>query len=527
MSKTVFRYDERAGSLRSPVRTAQGFLRADGHAARVGIYKYRRADGSFRYELRPPEEVFHPDSLASYDGAPITIGHPRRADGELEDVTADNVRKYEVGTVSGAARRDGDLVATTSLIKDAAAIKRVEGGMRELSPGYRIRYDETPGIAPQYATPDNPTGRYDGVQRDIRVNHQALVPEARGGHSIQLRMDDAELVMREEHRTDSNVRLTTVADGHQHSIDLDGSWSPWSAGSPMSGCTSYATATGKEHGHTHDWIRNQDGSITIAMSEDHTHGILDEDGRTMTGLVITPAQRGDALFDRSARTPDRGPMTTPQTGHAPPPDAAEQLRLATVRADEAERLATEQRTRADSLAADRDGLQAELTTLKERLRETENKLNAGTAAVETAAVLEQRRRADNAERELRQERDSFPAAVRKRASLVSKATAVLPTLRCDSLTDREILTQAIKHLVPKEPLGADVSDDYMRRRFDALVEDRAAYGASLSRASQTLAVRTDAPPARAQNQQQRSDSLPWSDQWKGGVGEYATNHKGG
>ncbi len=519
MSKTVFRYDERAGSLRSPTRTAQGFLRADGHAARVGIYKYRRADGSFRYELRPPEEVFHPDSLASYDGAPITIGHPRRADGELEDVTADNVRRHEVGTVSGAARRDGDLVATTSLIKDAAAIKRVEGGMRELSPGYRIRYDETPGFAPQYATPDNPTGRYDGVQREIRVNHQALVSAARGGQSIQLRMDDAELVM----RADLGAVMTTAEKGHQHLIEMR----DWNGSERSAGDTSWSVTEGETDGHAHPWIRDISGKITIGESEGHTHGIVDANAQALVAAGAA-LSRGDGHFDQSTTGSHRGPMTTTQTGHAPPPDAAEQIRLLTVRADEADRVATEQRSRADSLAADRDGLRAELTTVKERLAATEAKIAAGTSAVETAAVLELRKRSDAAERDLATVRNELPALVRQRAGLVAKATAVLPTLRADSLTDREILTQAIRHLVPKEPMGPEVSDDYLRRRFDALVDDRAAYGASLARASHTLAVRHDSVPApRAPEHQQRADQLPWADQWKAGVGEFATSHSKG
>lgn len=189
MSKTVFRYD-RGGALRSPVTTPHGFLRAQGHAARTGIYKYRRADGSIQRELRPREEVMHPDSLASYASAPVTLEHP--AD---EEVTAENVRRHEVGHVEGPARADGDAVATDTLIKDAKAIKAVKAGKQELSPGYKIRIDETPGFAPEYADAENPTGRYDAVQRDIRVNHLAIVDRARGGSAMRLRMDAAEEVL--------------------------------------------------------------------------------------------------------------------------------------------------------------------------------------------------------------------------------------------------------------------------------------------------------------------------------------------
>lgn len=197
MSKTAFRYD-RGGTLRPPTTTPQGFLRVDGHAARVGIYEYRRADGSIQRELRSHKEVMHPDSLASYQDASVTLGHPAE-----EEVTADNVRKHEVGTVSGAARQDGDAVAVSLTVKDAKAIKQIRSGTQELSPGYKIKLDETPGFAPEYATPSNPTGRYDAVQREIRVNHQAVVPRARGGSGMRLRMDDAEIVLPAERNEDT------------------------------------------------------------------------------------------------------------------------------------------------------------------------------------------------------------------------------------------------------------------------------------------------------------------------------------
>lgn len=212
-------------------------------------------------------------------------------------------------------------------------------------------------------------------------------------------------------------------------------------------------------------------------------------------------------------------MTTQNPGNAMPPDPAEQVRLLTIRTDEAERAVSEQRTRADAAVREVEGLRAELVTARERITALNAQISAGTAAVETAAVMEQRRRADAVEQELAQVRAQQPELVRRRAGLVAKAQAVLPTLRADGLSDREIIVQALRHLAPKEPTGPEVSEDYLRRRLDALIDDRAAYGASLSRASQTLAPR--AP--QSQNNQARADELPWADRWKGGLGEYSTN----
>lgn len=210
-------------------------------------------------------------------------------------------------------------------------------------------------------------------------------------------------------------------------------------------------------------------------------------------------------------------MSNIQTGSATP-NEAEQIRLLTVRTDEAERSLAEERRRADSLAADRDGLKADLTTVKERLAETEAKLAAGASAVETAATLDLKRRLDAAELAMTQLKASIPEMVRQRANLVAKANAVLPAMRCDGLTDREIMVQAVRSLKSKEPTGPDVSDDYLRRRLDALIEDRTAHGASMTRAAMALAPRQPAPTS-----EKRNDELDWANRWKGGLGQYATN----
>lgn len=504
--------------------TAQGFLRADGYAARVGIYEYRGDNGKTSYELRPREEVFHPDSLASYQTAPITINHPT---GEKESdklVSADNVKKLEVGTVMADGREDGDYVAIDSVIKDARAIKLIQGGTQELSPGNRIDLDETPGYDPRYATSTNPLGRYDAVQRNIRVNHIAIVKAARGGSQVRLRMDEADSV-----RADGDVDLTSIEAGHQHSINTCGTqdgcgYTPW--GGPISrdsGCTSWAVSAGADDGHQHDWVRNADGTITLAMSQGHTHTIIEDDPRYAPSANGMPIVRSDHQIDRSNGVHDSGRMTTPPTGSAPAPDAAEQIRLLTVRADAADRVAGERNELLATTRRDSDALRAQLATAVERVAALEAQLRAGSAVVETQAVHEQRTRADSAERELSQLRAAQPALIRRRAGLVAKAGAVLgPEFRADGLNDREILIAGIRRLRPKEPTGPEVTDEYLASRFDSLVDDRTEYGASLGRASETLQVRrVDSLPAPVLPAQ-----VPWADRWKLGAGQFATRKDG-
>jgi hypothetical protein len=187
----VMRFDS-GSSLRPPVETPQGYLRVDGYAARVGIYEYAdpKYPGGIRRELRPAEEVSRMDSLAGYEGAPITVMHPPKM------LTAENTHAYEVGAATLPGRMDGDNVAVAMVVKDRKTVGKMKAKeLTELSPGYRIRLDHTPGNDPRYATPRNPRGEYHVVQRDIEINHMALLPpdHARGGNGMSVRMDGVDV----------------------------------------------------------------------------------------------------------------------------------------------------------------------------------------------------------------------------------------------------------------------------------------------------------------------------------------------
>lgn len=545
---TVLRTDRAA--LRKPVITSQGFYRADAHAARIGILEYRNDDGTVRRELRSAEEVSDPDSLASYDQAPVTIQHPRNPDGTPGLVTAENVHKLEVGSVAGVGRMDDDHVATTVVLKHDKAIRRAKAGLQELSPGYQIDLDETPGEDPRYGYPGNPQGRFDARQRKIRVNHVALVDHARAGSTTRLRIDSADAMSM---GGESDVDLTNVVKGHQHTINTAQmccascgmSCPPGATCCGMcggmcrmanSGTTSWAVSddAGDKGGHSHDWVRNADSSITIAWSDAHTHTILEDETRPAPAPGFVPAPGATPIVgsyvepQASARADELDrPGPGPEIGHmptsVPPPDPSEQIRLLTVRADEADRIAATRHDALTTVTGERDGLRAELTTAKERVVALEAQIAAGTGAVENAAVHEQRTRADAAERELQKVRDQQPGMVRARASLVSKAQATIgPQFRCDSLTDREILVAGVRYLSPKEDVGPHVSSEYLTRRFDSLIEDRTKYGASLARASHVLS------PPRAPAPQPAPAQTPWADQWTNGAGQFATvNRKNG
>lgn len=159
-------------------RTEDGYLVTTARSVRTGIQLYAgqevgRPDLTVVRVYRDAAEVFAPDSLQSFSHAPVTINHPD------ESVTADNWKELSAGEVSTAAKQDGDWIMLPLILKDKKAIDAVEQGKRELSAGYTCNLDWTAGT-----TADGQA--YDAQQRDIKINHLALVDRARAGSQARI-----------------------------------------------------------------------------------------------------------------------------------------------------------------------------------------------------------------------------------------------------------------------------------------------------------------------------------------------------
>lgn len=171
-------------TLDAPRRTREGFLVASVRAARTGIQTYtgREADPENAHGFRDAKsvsiyrdesEVFHRDSLRSFSVLDVTVDHPSEA------VTADNWKQYAVGVTGEEVVRDGEYIRIPMMLKDAAAIRIVEGGKHELSVGYDTQLDWTPGV-----TADGL--QFDARQTMIRANHISIVDRARGGPELRI-----------------------------------------------------------------------------------------------------------------------------------------------------------------------------------------------------------------------------------------------------------------------------------------------------------------------------------------------------
>lgn len=151
-----------------------GFLRGRAVATNVGVFPYVMEDGSVMYELRPPEEVFHPDSVKSLEGIPITNDHPP------ELVTPDNANLYSKG-FTGDVRQDQYHLSPQIVITDAETQADAKGGKKALSCGYTADMIYKSGTWMGV--------HYDAVQTNIRYNHLAIVDRGRAGDAAIMRMD--------------------------------------------------------------------------------------------------------------------------------------------------------------------------------------------------------------------------------------------------------------------------------------------------------------------------------------------------
>jgi hypothetical protein len=173
-------------TLNDARRTQDGSLVAFVRCARTGCqdyagYEVGKPDMAKVTVYRPENEVFSRDSMASFASAPVTLQHPSEA------VTADNWKAYAVGDVGEDVVRDGQTVRVPLIVRDAKTVSAIASGTNEISMGYTCDLAWEDGIAPDGTA-------YQAVQRNIRINHLAIVDSARGGPSLKI--GDAEMTVK-------------------------------------------------------------------------------------------------------------------------------------------------------------------------------------------------------------------------------------------------------------------------------------------------------------------------------------------
>ena len=143
--------------------------------ARTGTQEYLPEElglpggGTLVPVYRPEAEVFSPETIASFEGMPVTNDHPP------EGVDVSNIRALQKGHAHNIRRGSGeeaDLLLADLIITDPKLIELVLSGKREISCGYTYELCEE-------------NGRY--IQRKIRGNHVAVVDAGRAGPRVSIK----------------------------------------------------------------------------------------------------------------------------------------------------------------------------------------------------------------------------------------------------------------------------------------------------------------------------------------------------
>lgn len=265
-----------------------GYLVTTARAVRTGIQLYAGSevgmpDRRVVRVYRPADEVHALASLQSFSHAPITINHPAEA------VDASNWGKLAVGEVSTAALPDGEWVQLPLILKDAVAIAAVESGKRELSAGYTCTLDAAPAGAD-----------YDLVQRNIRINHLAIVDAARAGP--EARIGDSAIIwgagpIHTDHKDKDMTLKTVTVDGIPIEVTDQGAIVIATLQGRLADAAATAAAVALDHTNT---LAARDRDLATA------HGTIDSlkgkvlDTKALDAAVVA---RGDLIARAKAIAP--------------------------------------------------------------------------------------------------------------------------------------------------------------------------------------------------------------------------------
>ncbi len=122
------------------------------------------ADAGIIVITRGDDDLFSPQTIASFEGKPITNDHPD------DWVTPNNWKELSKGVAQNVRRGEGiedHLLIADLLVQDKDAIEAIQGGKVEISLGYDADYTEI--------------SKGKGTQSNIIGNHVALVDKGRCG----------------------------------------------------------------------------------------------------------------------------------------------------------------------------------------------------------------------------------------------------------------------------------------------------------------------------------------------------------
>lgn len=190
--------------------TPEGFMTVKAPITRPGVFPYMRQDGQIQMEAKLPEEIFSDHTVQSAKGKPITDDHPN------EPVTLENYQTYAKGMTHTDAAVDDDKLCVSMTITDKDLIQKIKNGKRELSIGFLADVAMTAGELNGM--------HYDAVQRNVEINHVAVVDRGRAGPTVAIRGDAVQefayMVDSKDQNKGGNKQMAKYKfDGNEYEVD--------------------------------------------------------------------------------------------------------------------------------------------------------------------------------------------------------------------------------------------------------------------------------------------------------------------
>ncbi|MFJ7891306.1 DUF2213 domain-containing protein [Lysinibacillus xylanilyticus] len=167
------RYD--TSYIKDYMETPEGYLTVNVPITRPGVFPYQRQDGTVQMEAKLPEDIFSDRTIYSARSKPVTDGHPD------VPVTVDNYQSYAKGMSHTDSRVEDFKLYISLTVTDKALIEKIHDGYNEISIGF---------LSDVVAESGTYNGdQYDYVQRNVEINHIAIVEKGRAGPEVAIRSD--------------------------------------------------------------------------------------------------------------------------------------------------------------------------------------------------------------------------------------------------------------------------------------------------------------------------------------------------
>lgn len=203
--------------IKKPYQHPQGHLRADAYATRTGVFRYYLPDGTYRDELRHPDQVFDKRSLNTLGGVPITISHPK------DRARPTNFDRLGVGVV-------GDAIDVANPYVQVNLNLQRQDGIDILNKNQQVSLVYETDVIPESGTWEGKpyTHRQIGVERAdgryIVYRELGLVEQGRAGEGARVHLDgfDGDVgIMRFDDEVKQDAREKPMATLHLDSMSFE------------------------------------------------------------------------------------------------------------------------------------------------------------------------------------------------------------------------------------------------------------------------------------------------------------------